>query len=171
MYTWLKMYIHFNLTITLSGEFRNTFVLHFSSVQSLSHVRLFVTPWTAVHQASLSIINSWSLLKLWSSCWWCHPTISPSVVPFSSSLQSFLASGSLQKCQFFASGGQSIWVSVSVSVLPMNIQDWFPLGWTLFVVQGMLKSFLQHRSPTASFLWHSAFFGRIHFVRMLFHRS
>ena len=63
------------------------------------------------------------------SRWWCHPTISSSVVPFSSSLQSFPASGSFQMSQFFASGGQSIGVSASTSVLPMNIQDWFPLGW------------------------------------------
>ena len=61
---------------------------------------------------------------------WCHPTISSSVVPFSSHLQSFPASGSFQMSQFFASGGQSIGVSASASVLPMNIQDWFPLGWT-----------------------------------------
>ena len=60
---------------------------------------------------------------------WCHPTISSSVVPFSP-LQSFSASGSFQMSQFFASGGQSIGVSASASVLPMNIQDWFPLGWT-----------------------------------------
>ena len=60
---------------------------------------------------------------------WCHPTISPSVVPFSSHLQSFPASGSFQMSQFFPSGGQSIGVSASASVLPMNIQDWFPLGW------------------------------------------
>ena len=61
---------------------------------------------------------------------WCHPTISSSVVPFSSSLQSFPASGSFPLSQFFTSGGQSIGVSASTSVLPMNIQDWFPLGWT-----------------------------------------
>ena len=61
---------------------------------------------------------------------WCHPTISSSVIPFSSSLQSFLESGSFQMSQFFASGGQSIGVSASASSLPMNIQDWFPLGWT-----------------------------------------
>ena len=59
---------------------------------------------------------------------WCHPTISPSVVPFSSCLQSFPTSGSFPMSQFFTSGGQSIWVSASASVLPMNIQDWFPLG-------------------------------------------
>ena len=61
---------------------------------------------------------------------WCHPTITSSVVPFSSCLQSFLASGSFPVSQFFSSGGQSIGVSASASVLPMNIQDWFPLGWT-----------------------------------------
>ena len=61
---------------------------------------------------------------------WCHPTLSSSVVPFSSCLQSFPASESFQMSQFFASGGQSIGVSASASVLPMNIQDWFSLGWT-----------------------------------------
>ena len=58
---------------------------------------------------------------------WCHPTISSSAVPFSSHLQSFSASGSFPMSQFFASGGQSIGVSASTSVLPMNIRDWFPL--------------------------------------------
>ena len=62
---------------------------------------------------------------------WCHPTISSSVVPFSSHLQSFPGSGSFPRSQFFASGGQSIGVSASASVLPMNTQDWSPLGWTL----------------------------------------
>ena len=61
---------------------------------------------------------------------WCHPAISSSVVPFSSCLQSFPASGSFQKSQLFASGGQSIGASASAWVLPMNIQDWSPLGWT-----------------------------------------
>ena len=61
---------------------------------------------------------------------WCHATTSSSVVPFSSRLQSFPASGSFPVSQFFTSGGQSIGVSVSASFLPMNIQDWFPLGWT-----------------------------------------
>ena len=64
------------------------------------------------------------------SSWWCLPTISSSVIPFSSCLQSFPASGSFQMSQFFASGGQSIGVSASASVLPMNIQHWFHLGWT-----------------------------------------
>ena len=61
---------------------------------------------------------------------WCHPTISSSVIPLSSCLQSFPASGSFLISQFFASGDRSIGVSASKSVLPMNIQDWFPLGWT-----------------------------------------
>ena len=61
---------------------------------------------------------------------WCYSTISSSDVPFSSCLQSFPASGSFQMSQFFASGGQSIGASASASVLPMNIQNWFPLGWT-----------------------------------------
>ena len=61
---------------------------------------------------------------------WCHPNISSSVIPFSSCLQSFPAAGSFQMSQFFTSGGQSIGASVSASVFPMNIQDWFSLGWT-----------------------------------------
>ena len=64
------------------------------------------------------------------SSWWCHPTISSSVVPFSSCPHSFPASGSFPMSQFFPSGGQSIGASASASVLPMNIQDWSPLGWT-----------------------------------------
>ena len=79
----------------------------------------------------------------------CHPTISSSVVPFSSSLQSFPASGSFPRNQFFASGGQNIGVSASASVLPVNIQSLFPLGFDWFdllAVQGTLKSLLQHHS-------------------------
>ena len=64
------------------------------------------------------------------SWWWCHPTISSSVIPFSSCLQSFPASASFPMSQLFASGGQSIGASASASVLPMNIQGWSPLGWT-----------------------------------------
>ena len=91
--------------------------------------------------------------------WWFHPTISSSVVPFSSCLQCFPASDSFQMSQLFASGGQSIGVSASTSVLPMNTQDWFPLGWTRsLVVQGTFKSLLQHHSSKASILGPSAFF-------------
>ena len=98
----------------------------FSSVQSLSRARLFAIPWTAARQASLSITNSWSLLKLMSieisnHLILCHPF---------SCLQSFPAAGSFQMSQFFTSGGESIGVSASTSVPPMNIQDCFPLKWT-----------------------------------------
>ena len=75
---------------------------------------------------------------------WCHATISSSVVPFSSCLQSFPASGSFQMSQFFVSGGQSIGVSASASVLPMNIQDWFPLGltgWISLLSKGLSRVF------------------------------
>ena len=64
---------------------------------------------------------------------WCHPSIWSSVIPLSIHLQSFKASGSFQMCQFFESGGQSIGVSASSSVIPMNIQDYFPLGWTCWM--------------------------------------
>ena len=82
------------------------------------------TPGFPVHHQLKAYSNSCSL------SWWCHPTISSSVIPFSSCLQSSLISGSFQMNQFFASGGQSIGVSASTSVLLMNIHDWFPLGWT-----------------------------------------
>ena len=64
---------------------------------------------------------------------WCHPTISSSVIPFSCCLQSFPESGSFQMSQFFPLGGQSIGVSASAPVFPMNVQDWFPLGWTSWI--------------------------------------
>ena len=104
-------------------------LLESQSVQSLSHVWLFETPWTAACQASLSITNSWSLLKLMSIKLWCCSNISSSVIPFSSYLQSFPASGTFPRSQFFSLGGQSTGISASASVLPMNIQGWFPLGW------------------------------------------
>ena len=112
--------------------------LSLPSVQSLSHVQLFATPWAAAHQISLSSAPgacSNSCPWMQGSRWvmmsrWCHPTISSSVVPFSSHLQSFPASGSFPRNQFFTSGGQSTGVSASASVLPMNGQDWFPLGLT-----------------------------------------
>ena len=110
--------------------------VQFSSVQSLSRVWLFGTPWTTPpHEPQCMArppcpsptpgVHSNSC----PSSWWCHPIISSSVVPFSSCPQSFPASGSFQISQFFASGGQIIGTSASVSVPPMGIQDWFPLGW------------------------------------------
>ena len=99
------------------------FLHQFSSVQSLSCVQLFATPWTTARQASLSITNSWSLLKLISIELVMPCNHSSSVVPFSSHLQSFPASRTFQMSQLFASGGQRIGVSASASVLPMNTQD------------------------------------------------
>ena len=91
---------------------------------------------------------------------WCHPTISSSIVHFSSCPQSFLASGSFQMSQLFTSGGQSIGDSASTSVLPMNTGlIFFRMDWLdLLAVQGALKSLLQHHTSKASNLWHSAFF-------------
>ena len=104
---------------------------HFlSSVQSLSHVQLLATPWIAAYQASLFITNSRSLLSSCPLSQWYHPTILSSVIPFSSCLQSFPASGSFPMSQFFPSGGQSIGASASASVLPMNIWGQFHLGLT-----------------------------------------
>ena len=102
----------------------------FSSVQSLSHVRLFATPWIAAHQAALSITNSRSLLKLMSIELAMPSATSSSFVPFSSCLQSLPASGSFPMSQHFARGSQSTGVSASASVLPMNTQNWSPLRWT-----------------------------------------
>ena len=105
-------------------------LLQFSSVQALSRVRLFATQWTSAHQASLSITNSQSLPKLMSiesvmpskHIMLCHPLLLlPSIFP---SIRDFPMS------QLFTSGGQSIRVSASTSVLPVNTQDWSPLGWT-----------------------------------------
>ena len=104
----------------------------FSSVQSLSHVWLSATPWTTARQASLLITNSRSSPYPCPLSWWCHPTISSSVIPFSCP-QSFPASGSFQMSQFFTWGGQSIGLSASASGLPMNTQDWSPLGWTCWI--------------------------------------
>ena len=101
-----------------------------SSVQSLSHVWLSATPWAAARQASLSNTNCRSPPKLMSIDTWCHPTISSSVVPFSSCPQSFPAPRSFQMSQLFTSGGQSIGVSGSTSVLLMITQEWSPLEWT-----------------------------------------
>ena len=103
----------------------------------------------------------YSNLSLWS--WWWHPTFSSSIVPFSSCLQSFPASGSFLMSQFFASGGQSIGILASASVLPMNTQDSglisFRMVWLdLLAVQGTLKSLFQHHSSKVSILWCSAFF-------------
>ena len=92
------------------------------------HVWLFVTPWTAAHQASLSFPSPGACSNSCPLSRWCHPTISSSVIPFSCCLQSFPASGSFPMSRLFASGGQCI--GASASVLLMDIQGWFPLGLT-----------------------------------------
>ena len=120
-----------------------------SSVQSLSRVWLFVTPWTAARQASLSITNSWSPPKPMSIesvmpsnhlilC--CPLLLLPSILP---SIRVFPVS------QLFASGGQSIGISASTAVLPMNTQDWSPLGWTGWISLQSKDS--QESSPTPQF--------------------
>ena len=117
--------------------------------------QLFETQWTAACQASLSIPTP----RVYSnSCLlngWCHPTISSSVFPFSTCLQSFPASGSFPTSWLFASGGQSTGASASASVLPMNIQDWFRLGLTglILLSKGLSRVF----SHTA--VWKHQFFG------------
>ena len=123
----------------------SAFQSQFSSVQSLSHVRLVVTPWTAACQAPRPSPSPGAYSNSCPSHHWWHPTISSSVVPFSSCPQSFPASGSFPMSQFFASGGQSIGVSASTSVLPMNTQVWSPLGWTGWIYlqsKGLSKSLL-----------------------------
>ena len=132
----MTFYIFFRSTSTqtpsqrLSGNRELHHTPYSTSVQLLSCVRLFAAPWTAARQASLSITNSWSAPK---------PMSIESVIPsshlilcrsLSSCPQYFPAPGSFPMSQLFASRGQSIGVSASASVLPMNIEDWFPLGWT-----------------------------------------
>ena len=135
--------------------------VQFSSFQLLSHFRLFVTPWTSARQASLSITNSQSLLKLTSielvvpsnHPILCRPLLLPrSVFP---SFRTF-SNESVK----FTSGSQSIGVSASSSVLPVNIQDWFPVGWTgwIFLLSKVFSSLLQHHSSKASVLRCSTFF-------------
>ena len=112
-----------------------------SSVQSLSRILLFATSWTAARQASLLIPT----LRAYSdSCplsQWCHPIIASSVILFSSCPQSLPASGSFQMSQLFASSGPSIGVPASTSVLPVNTQDWSPLGWTGWISLGLSRVF------------------------------
>ena len=127
-----------------SAQFSHPAVSNSLQPHGLQHIRL---PYPSPIPGACS--NSCPL------SWWCHPTISSSVIPFSSFLQSFPASGSFPMSQFFTSGGQSIGTSASASVLPMNIQDWFPLGLTGLISlqsKGLLKSLLQHHSSKVSIL-------------------
>ena len=102
-----------------------------SSIQSLSCVQSLWLQHGLQHaRPPCPLPSPGACSNLCLSSRWCHPAISSSVIPLSSCLQSFSALGSSPMSQFFASGGQSIGASASASVLPMNIEDWFPLGWT-----------------------------------------
>ena len=121
------------LLTKLSGsQFSHSVMSNSLRLHGLQHARL-----SCPSSTPGGCLNSFSL------SWWCHPTILSSVIPFSSCLQSSPASGSFLVSQFFPSGGQSIGASASASVLPMNIQDWFPLALTgdLLVVKGLSRVF------------------------------
>jgi len=110
------MYVH--LILSISIRFSCSVMFSCLQLHGMQHARLpcpSPTPRACSNSCPLS--------------WWCHPTISSSVVPFSSCLQSFPASGSFQMSQFLTPGSQSTGASASATVLPMNIQDWFPFGW------------------------------------------
>ena len=112
-------FLPYHNTIQLSVQFSHSVISDSLWPHGLQHTRPpYPSPTPRVYS------NSWPLSQ------WCHPTISSSIIPFSSRLQSFPESGSFLMSQFFISGSQSTGVSASTSVLPMNIQDWFPLGWT-----------------------------------------
>ena len=130
------------------------YVMVFSSVQSV--VSDFLYPMTTACRLPCPSPVPGVHPNSCPSSRWCHPTISSSVVHFSRP-QSFPASRSFQLSQLFTSGGQSIGVSASASVLPVNTQDWPPLGWTGWISL-QSKSLLQHHSSKASMLRHSAFF-------------
>ena len=132
----------------------------FSLIQSLNHVWHFATTWLQHARLHCPPPTPGASSNSCPSSWWCHPTVSSSVVPFSSHLQSFPASESFQISQFFASHGQSIGVSASAS--PANEYSGlisFRMDWLdLLFIQGTLKSLLQHHSSKASIFLHSAFF-------------
>ena len=132
-----------------------TLFLEIVVVQSLSSVLLFVTPWTAVHQVLLSSTISWICSNSYALSRWCYLTISSYAIPFFFYLQSFPASGSFPMSELFASG-QSIAASASASILPLNIQDWFPLG--LISLISLLSKGLS-RVFSSSTVWKYHFFG------------
>ena len=130
----------------------------FQFSQSLSCVRLFTTPWPQHTRPPCPSPTPGVYPNSCPLSWWCHPAVSSSVIPFSSCPQSFPASGSFQMSQFFTSGGQSIRISASASVLPVNVQD-FRMDWLdLLAIQGTLKTLLQHHSSKALIFRCSAFF-------------
>ena len=152
---------------------------HIYIVQSLSHVRSLRSH--GLQHARLPCL-SLSPRACWNSCplsWWCHPTISFSVVPFSSCPQSFSASGSFPVNQFFTSGSQSIGASPSASVLLMKFQGWFPLGWTGWIClksKGLSRVFSnttvqKHQFFSAQLsLWWSLWWSVIYICLRICHR-
>ena len=145
----------------LPGELVFLWKFLFSSVQLFSHVQLFVTPWTAACQASLSITNSRAYSTSCPLSWWCHPTISSSVVPFSSCLQSFPAIRVLSNESVLRIRWPKYW-NFSFSINPFNEYSGcisFRLDWLdLLALQGTLNSLIWHHSSKASVLRCSAFF-------------
>ena len=124
-------------------------------VQLLSGVQLFATPWTeACLDSILHCLPQFAQTRPLSQ--WCHPVISSSIFPFSSCPQSFPVSGSFPRSRLFASGGQSIGVSASASVLPMNIQGWFLSGLTDLI---SLQSRKLSRIFSRTTIWKHQFFG------------
>ena len=126
---WLPLMYTLNLNISLIAQL--SLLCSRTAIQLLSSAQIFVTPWTEAHQVLLSSTASWSLLKFMSMSQWCHPTISFSATTFFLCLLSFPISESFPISQLFTSGGQSS--GASASVLPMNIQDWFPLDVNGFI--------------------------------------
>ena len=124
-------------------------------VQLQSRVWLFLTPWTAAHQASCPSLSPRICSNSYPLSQWCHPTISSSVTLFSCPL-SFPASESFPMSQLFTSGGQTIGASASASVLPVNIQGWFPLGLTGLI---SLLSMGLSRVFFSTTVWNHQFFG------------
>ena len=139
--SWKTLRVHWCTLIKLNHVaivlFRPSVVCNFLQPHRIQHPRLSFSPSPRVCSYSCPL------------SWWCHPTISSCVVPFSSCLQSFQALGSFPMSWLFAYSGQSIGASVLASVLPMNIQNWFPLGWTGLISLQLQDS--QESSPTPQF--------------------
>ena len=164
---------HISDSADISVHFSHSLMSNSLRPHGLQHARLPCTSTPGVYSNSCSF------------SWWCHPTASSSVVPFSPCLQSFPASGSFQMRQFFASGGLSIGVSASASVLPMNIQDWFPLGWIgwiSFQSKGLSRVFSNTTVQNIAFMSFCFFFlqvdceylegrSRVYFFTFLFSKS
>ena len=133
----------------LSEQYDSNIIPSLAQFSSVVQLYLTLCDPMGCNTPGFPITNSRAYSTSCPSSGWCHPVISSSVIPFFSLLQSFPASGSFQVSQFFASGGQSIEVSPSASVLSMNIQNWFPLGWTGLISLQSKDS--QESSPTAQF--------------------